>query len=344
MTLRVAYSEPNTVEKLRSDNAELPAEFGVIVPSHWFLNHKVQYQSLIRHLLWADFIIVEQASRLIMNYFLIAARSLKLTQFAYWGHGRNLQKNRSGIAEKIKEIFLNNSDWWFAYTDGTKNYLAESGVSEDKVTVVRNSTDTKKFKHIIDSQNPDDVAALRSSLGVDANGSVALYCGSLYENKLIPFLTECVGEITKSHPNFRLLIVGDGQDRGKAESAAAANPAIRYCGPMFGDDVAPLFAASDLFLCPGLVGLAILDSFAAGLPLLSTKLDIHSPEIAYLEDGYNGLITAPNKEAYTQAIIRCIEDSDLFEKLQTGARESANHYSIEAMVANFRDGILKAVN
>ena len=160
---------------------------------------------------------------------------------------------------------------------------------------------------------------------------------------MIPFLTECVSGITKSHPNFRLLIVGDGKDRDKAKSAAAADPAICYFGPKFGADAAPLFAASDVFLCPGLVGLAILDSFAAGLPFLSMKLDIHSPEIEYLEDGYNGLITAPNKEAYSQAIINVIEDSALLEKLRAGAQESANEYSIENMVANFRDGILAAV-
>lgn len=344
MTLRVAYSEPNSLEKLRKDNAELPADFGVIVPSYWALNYKAQYQSLIRHIMWADFVIVEQASRLIMNYFLIAARSLKFKQFAYWGHGRNLQKNRSGIAEVLKEIFLNHCDWWFAYTIGTKDYLVASGVTEDKITVVCNSTDTRAFKQTVESQDSNDIAALRSSLGIDAEGKIALYCGSLYENKLIPFLTDCVNSVTKVHPNFRLLIVGDGQDRENAKSASAANPAIRYYGPMFGDNVAPLFAAADMFLCPGLVGLAILDSFAAGLPLLSTKLDIHSPEIAYLEDGYNGLITAPIKEAYTHAIIRCIEDREFFAILQSGAHESANHYSIEAMVENFRDGISKAVN
>ena len=342
MTLRVVYSEPNKIEELRSDNAELPAEFGVAVPSQWILGRRIQYQSLFKHLLWADFVIVEQASRLVMNYVLVAARILKLKRFGYWGHGRNLQSNKSGIAEAVKKTLLNHCDWWFAYTSGTKDYLTANGVVDNKITVVRNSTDTRSFRQAVESQDADEIAAFRSSLGIDAKGTVALFCGSLYENKMIPFLADCVSSITKSYPNFRLLIVGDGLDRDKALSAAAADPAIHYFGPKFGDEVTPLFAASDLFLCPGLVGLAILDSFAAGLPLLSMNLSIHSPEIEYLEDGYNGLITAPNKAAYTQAIVNVIEDKAMFEKLRTGARESAKEYSIETMVANFRDGILAA--
>ena len=46
-------------------------------------------------------------------------------------------------------------------------------------------------------------------------------------------------------------------------------------------------AISDVFLLPGKVGLAILDAFA----VLTTRLDIHCPEIEYLEEDRNVLVT-----------------------------------------------------
>jgi L-malate glycosyltransferase len=38
-------------------------------------------------------------------------------------------------------------------------------------------------------------------------------------------------------------------------------------------------------LMPGLVGLAVLDAFADGIPRVTTVIEYHSPEIEYLVPG-----------------------------------------------------------
>ena len=55
---------------------------------------------------------------------------------------------------------------------------------------------------------------------------------------------------------------------------------------------------------PGAVGLGILDSFALQTPMVTTTQNFHGPEIEYLENGKNGIITEDNIETYTNAIIK----------------------------------------
>jgi L-malate glycosyltransferase len=100
---------------------------------------------------------------------------------------------------------------------------------------------------------------------------------------------------------------------------------------------------ADVFLLPGAVGLAILDSFAAGLPLLTTELSTHGPEISYLSNGSNGLITPHQVRCYADATIKLLQDPQLMGHLRAGANESGYQYSIENMVRNFRDGILECL-
>ena len=92
---------------------------------------------------------------------------------------------------------------------------------------------------------------------------------------------------------------------------------------------------------PGLVALAVLDSFAYGLPLVTTAVTFHSPEIAYLRDGENGVIVQERSDprAYAKAVVRVFRDDELRDRLTMGARADANRYSIENMAALFVDGV-----
>ena len=77
---------------------------------------------------------------------------------------------------------------------------------------------------------------------------------------------------------------------------------------------------------PGLVGLAVVDSFAAGCPLVTVDLDLHSPEIEYLRDGVNGVClpggTGP--AAYAEAVADLLDDPARLEVLREGCREAAD--------------------
>lgn len=131
--------------------------------------------------------------------------------------------------------------------------------------------------------------------------------------------------------------------RQDVEQAAIESSWIHYLGPKFGEEKALLLKMSDCFLLPGCVGLGILDSFAAGLPMFTTRISFHGPEVEYLEHDLNGKITGNSVKAYSESIIDVLCNPVLLNHLKAGARESANRYSIEGMVKNCRQGILKCV-
>ena len=58
------------------------------------------------------------------------------------------------------------------------------------------------------------------------------------------------------------------------------------------------------------VGLGILDSFALGIPMVTTDCKIHSPEIAYLKSGRNGLMIADSEEAFIEGVERLLKNDE----------------------------------
>ena len=110
-------------------------------------------------------------------------------------------------------------------------------------------------------------------------------------------------------------------------------------GSQFGRESAMLYRIADVFLLAGTAGLAIVDSFAAGLPLIATQLPTHPPEISYLRDGENGRLTAHTAAAFADAILEVLTTPELMACLRRGAERAGSQYTIEAMVENYRAGI-----
>jgi glycosyltransferase involved in cell wall biosynthesis len=100
---------------------------------------------------------------------------------------------------------------------------------------------------------------------------------------------------------------------------------------------------ADIFVIAGTVGLAVVDSFAAGLPLIATEMDTHPPEISYVSNGENGFLTRHDARSIADAILEVFSNPKLREKLREGARESGSRYTMGAMVQNYRSGIKKCL-
>ena len=100
-----------------------------------------------------------------------------------------------------------------------------------------------------------------------------------------------------------------------------------------------------MVLMPGLVGLAIIDSFVAGLPIVTTDLDYHSPEIEYLHSGSNGVMVreAEDPGAYAEAVCTLLQNPATLQQLRDGCVESAQHYSMTQMVERFANGVKEAL-
>jgi L-malate glycosyltransferase len=342
--LRVVYSLTAPCEALKRDNCELPREFGVKIKGRWMGKRRLFFQPAFREVAAADLVVIDHANRFLLNHLLLPLSLLKLKKAAFWGLGENIQADRSRFSEWYKERTLNWVDWWFAYTEGTARYLQEHGVPAEKITAVQNSVDTRGIQISVKNLSPNARVALRAKLGLRPSMPVGIFVGMLHKVKSVPFLIQAGELIRQSVPEFQLIVVGGGPDEQTIQQNAAHHRWVHFVGPKFGHQKSRFLAIADLFLLPGRAGLAVLDGFAAGLPLVATRLSIHGPEMEYLEEGRNGLMTAPDAEAYAQAVTTLLSNPKELQLLREGAAKSAEKYSMEVMVENFKRGIMQCLS
>jgi glycosyltransferase involved in cell wall biosynthesis len=186
---------------------------------------------------------------------------------------------------------------------------------------------------------------VRNELGLNSE-NVAVYTGGLYPNKRIDFLLDAAILIRKTIPDFELIVIGDGPDRDRVSVAASRHPWIHDIGPKNDQAKVPYWALAKLLLMPGLVGLVVVDSFALGVPLVTTDFPYHSPEIDYLENDINGLLVpcGPSAGHYATAVADLLLDPTRLERLRAGALSSSAEHTIEKMAGNFAMGVIQALD
>ncbi|WP_172449327.1 glycosyltransferase family 4 protein [Bowmanella denitrificans] len=322
--LTVAFARPDKNEQLKQDNClEPPADFYRLIPVLRFGRMTLHRVSNLRQY---DLVIVEQANRHLLNYWLLLRRRFSSrTRLAWWGHGFHHQGQHYGWRDKLKSWLINKADWFFAYTAKVAEHVEQAGMPTGQVSALNNSIDTHEFAR--------QVAALRQT-GIQQSGTL-LYCGALYEQKRLDLLLDTAERLFEQGILQKLIVLG----HGPLAHLMTPRAWLDYRGPCFGKDKARAYSEAALVLNPGLTGLAILDAFAAGLPYITCDLPYHSPEIAYLEPNVNGQLVEPDAQAICDATAALLMDKDRYTQQCHNAYLSSEKYSIEAMVSKFAAGI-----
>ncbi len=340
--LTLVYGKLKNTDSLKNDEVDI--DWAFFIPNKVIRLGKTQllWQPCLAHTKDKDLIIVEQANKLLINYYFSFMRHFKPFKFAFWGHGRNLQDDPASIRNKFKYKFLGYCDWWFAYTNGVKRMLQSYKFPTDKITVVQNAIDTKSLTRYYDEVSEDDIKDLKNLWKI-AGDNIGIYCGGMYMEKRLDFIIKSCQIIKKSVPDFHMVFIGSGIDANFVTEAEKSFDFIHYVGPKFGKERVKYFKLASVQLMPGAVGLGILDSFALQAPIITTDLPIHGPEIEYLENGINGIITPNDLTEYTQTVVDILLKKKYLNLIE-GCVRSAAVYTVENMVTNFKNGILKCLS
>jgi glycosyltransferase involved in cell wall biosynthesis len=320
-----------------------PLNWAIDVPIRWW--GPVGWQPVLGLARKTDLVIVQQETKYLVNPVLQILASLGGSPVAYWGHGKNFQAaGTGGLAAKVKKFLATKVHWWFAYNNLSARIVAKLGFSADRITSVGNAIDTTAMIERRKAVTMTELDALRTRLGLNSE-NIAVYTGGLYSNKRIRFLFEAARRIRRQIPDFHLLVVGDGPDRHLVSEAGLQDPWIHDIGPLGSLDKIPYWALSKVLLMPGGVGLVILDSFALGVPMVTTDTHLHGPEIDYLRNNVNGLLIpcGNDSERYAEEVSKLMLDPTALARLRDGAINSASEYSIERMVDNFTHGVMAAL-
>ena len=340
--LTLIYGRQNSIEAIKNDQINL--EWGKLIPNKTLQIGKRQliWQPCIQELQGKELVIVEQANKLLLNYYLILCKKYLGIKLAYWGHGLNMMYDSNSLANKFKYLFINKSDWWFAYSQGVKSFLIKKGYPESKITVVQNAIDTRSLTKNYAKIKSSETEEVKTGLGIKGQ-HIGIFCGAMYPEKQIDFILESCQKIKQQIEDFHMVFIGAGVDAQKVVTAASQNDWIHYVGPKFGEDRIKYFKIASLQLMPGAVGLGVLDSFALATPLISTYQNSHGPEFDYIEHGKNGIITNNNLDDYTNAVVQLLMSKKHIQMIPHCVN-SAEKYTIKAMVENFKSGIVNCLN
>ncbi len=350
--LTLLYGNGTEREALKRN--EVALSWAIPVPCRYLLDDRICWQPFGDHARDADLVVVMHENKLLYNLWLLSLGRPR--RLAFWGHGCNMQSAQpAGLLERFKRWTLRRVDWWFAYTEGSARIVEQAGFARERITVVQNAVDTAELAALCEPLWQQDALALRRRLGLrqepslepggvaTEQGPLALYIGSLYAEKRIDFLLLAARAIRQRVPGFQLVIAGAGELQAMVEQAAAELPWLHYVGAVNGERKAQLLVAADIMLNPGLVGLGVLDSFVGGAPMFTTDCKLHSPEVAYIRSGWNGVIAADTLDAYVDAVAAALAAPQELARLQQHARDSAPEYTVENMANRLFDGIVRCL-
>ncbi len=233
------------------------------------------------------------------SYGALAAAGTK-TKVIFTEHGRFYPDSSSWKRKFINPVLSFLTNKITAISKATKEALVEfEFLNRDKIEVIYNGIEPLK---------PDmaKVKSLREELGITSNEMVLGTVSRFDPIKNHPMLLKAFSEVIKTHPNCKLLIVGDGEERPTIESLIA-ELGIREKVILAGyiKDPTHHIALMDIFLLPSLsegTSMTLLESMSLGKPCIVTDAGGNSEIIAHQISG----IVTPNNQIlpYSSAILK----------------------------------------
>lgn len=163
-----------------------------------------------------------------------------------------------------------------------------AGVPSNKCVLLENAIDTTEFRRA------KSVAEAKTALGYPAGCLVVGGVGRLSPEKAFDVLIRAVPTLVASGVDIRVIVVGEGGDRGRLENLARElNVADRVHLPGWRADVRGMIEAFDIFALPSLrEGLpnVLLEAMALGVPCVASRI-AGIPRL--ITDGTDGLLVGP---------------------------------------------------
>jgi glycosyltransferase involved in cell wall biosynthesis len=227
------------------------------------------------------------------------------------------------LVEPIVGWFYKQADLCLAPSEAVEKRLTSFGIPSDRIWRVQRGVDRSLF----DPARRDRSALARFGI---TNEPVALYVGRLSKEKNLDTLTAVWSQIHEARPDARLLVVGgEGPLRGTFKA-----PGMIETGSLYGEELATVFASSDLFVFPSeteTFGNVVIEAAASGIPALVATLGASHEHVV---DGVTGrIVDASDRASFASTAISLLDDAALCARMGNAAREHVARYDLADAVA-----------
>lgn len=210
-------------------------------------------------------IVVEGTTGILSNWLVSLYCRFSNIPLVFWYCGWEAQSKN--IMKKIKWLlaypYLSSASSFIAYGSESKEILIEMGANENKIFIAQNTIDTDEIQESIEHYIKQ-AEKLKAEMQI-GNKLVILYVGAINAGKKVNVLIDAYRQLKAKHENIALIIVGDGPEKKELQKLVL-NESIQdvtFTGKIV-DDVNKYFSLCDIFVLPGLGGLAINQAMAIG--------------------------------------------------------------------------------
>jgi glycosyltransferase involved in cell wall biosynthesis len=240
------------------------------------------------------------------------------------------------LSWKMTAGYYNKCDVVISPTKKLADSLIEAGLKKP-TEIISNSVNTDFFRPL--SQKERDET--RERYGI--KGPSLVYMGRISYEKNIAQVIRSFSVLLerKSMEEVRLMLVGDGPERGKLEKLIREKKLekkIIWTGALRGDELRKAIGCNDIFITASKsenMPLSVLEAMACGLPVVAVG---ERGLIEIVENGKNGyLSSSDSSKELADKITDILSDRD--KKIQFGvfSRELSQKYSQERVMLSFEE-------
>lgn len=233
-----------------------------------------------------------------------------------WGHfsSNNRPFSPENRADRYRIWLARQAEAVVCYTEEIADLLRPF-IPAERLFVARNTLDTDTLFALYDHLAAEGKARVRRRLNLPEDHPVLVFIGRLIPEKGTGLLLDVFSALQARRP-AHLLIIGDGPDRTAMEERVRKDHIenVRFLGAMkTWEASAPYLFAADVMFQPGYLGLSVNHAFAFGVPVVSQAAPpdgrrFHSPEIAFVKPGRNGMLAEHGNPAALLAALETVLD------------------------------------
>ncbi len=226
--------------------------------------------------------------------------------------------------------FMKHCSFVFAPTEGMRDYLMDvCRVAPERTGILPTGIEEKSYQ--VSPGEALDVRRRYCAEGIP----LLLTVSRMAQEKNIGFLLESLALMKAAYGKpFRMLMVGDGPDRGALEKKCARlglEECVCFTGAVPNDKLAPYFKAADLFLFASKTetqGIVVLEAFAGQTPVIAVRA---SGVEDLVEDGRNGFLTVEEPHVYAAQLTAMLRGAYDSSAMEAYAGRTAEQYREDAV-------------
>jgi phosphatidylinositol alpha-mannosyltransferase len=212
--------------------------------------------------------------------------------------------------------------------------IAVSEAARHSVCSRMGKPDEDREVHIVPNGSDVDVFASALPAALPA-GRKLLFVGRLEPRKGFPVAVRAFERIAREYPDVRLVVVGDGADRGAVDELdAATRMRVHMAGRVSAQALPTFHRASDIFLAPATgsesFGIVLVEAMAAGLPVVASDIPGYREVTRHNREGL--LVPPGDSDALARALRRLLDDPALARSLGSNGAARAYLYDWRAII------------